>query len=314
MKKIAIVLPCYNESVLIEKFNDSMVHRLKLIPCLFDLIYVNDGSVDNTSQIILDLKCDVGNVNIQLLNLQYNVGHQFAIYQGLLFTRDYQYDNVLIMDSDGEDDPLAIDTIIKHAEYDIVQVSRGKRSESFVFKLLYNFYKIIFLLLIGKKIDYGNFSLIKPRIVASAIDNSFMHLGAFLDNQKATKYKVQWNRRKRLDGVSKMSFRNLFYHGIRALTENAESLLFFFIRISLFIAFLILTLTGLIVYKKFIIHEAILGWSSTLLTNLLNSLLLCTGFFVIGSLQLNILSKQGKKSINGIFHSMMVIENWKKLK
>jgi glycosyltransferase involved in cell wall biosynthesis len=314
MKKIAIILPCYNESILIGKFNDSMVHVLKQIPCLFDLIYVNDGSVDNTSQIILDLKCDVSNINIQLLNLQYNVGHQFAIFQGLLYTRGYQYDNVLIMDSDGEDDPLAIGTILNHAENDIVQVSRGKRSESFMFKLLYNLYKIIFLFLIGKKIDYGNFSLIKPRIVAAAIDNSFSHLGAFLDNQKATKYKVQWNRRKRLDGVSKMSFRNLFYHGIRALTENAESLLFFFIRILIFIAFLIFILTGLILYNKFIVHEAVLGWSSTLLTNLLNSLLLCSGFFVIGSLQLNILSKQGKKGINGIFHSIMVIENWKKIK
>jgi glycosyltransferase involved in cell wall biosynthesis len=312
MKKIAILLPCYNEVEVIPNFNNILIEHLRGIPFLFDVIYINDGSIDNTSGSILEIRCAVVNVNIILLNLKYNVGHQSAIYQGLIHTTEFPYDNILIMDSDGEDDPLAIDTILKYSDYDIVQVGRGKRSESVLFKIFYWIYKLIFLFLIGKRIDYGNFSLIKPRIAASAIDNSFLHLGAFLDNQKGTKYKTVWNRRKRLNGVSKMSFRNLFYHGISALTENAESLLFFFIRISIFILFLIISIILLIFYKKYIINEAILGWSSTLLTNLMNSLIMCIGFFVIGSLQLNILRKQGNKIRNSIFEVLIVIENWRK--
>ncbi|AZQ44572.1 glycosyltransferase [Nonlabens ponticola] len=311
MKKIAVILPCYNESNLIHKFNHKIVEHLEHLSYKFDLLYVNDGSIDDTVKYIKSITCKASNINIKLLDLTYNVGHQSAIYQGLLYSSNKPYDNVLIMDSDGEDDPNAISTILDHSDHDIVQVSRGKRSESLVFKLLYKIYKLIFYFLIGKKIDYGNFSLIKPRLVAAAVDNSFIHLGAFLDNQKGTKGKVKWNRSKRLDGQSKMSFTNLFYHGISSLTENAQSLLFFFIRLSILILIGIIVLSVTIIYKKYILNIAILGWSSTLLSNLLNSLLICIGFFVMGSLQLNLLSKQGKKRREKIFIPHTIVENWK---
>ena len=310
MKRIAILIPCYNESELIADFNKLLLSCINDLPFLFDIIYVNDGSLDKTAQIIHDLKCTSKNVNISLLNLYFNVGHQLAIYQGLLYVNDLFYDNVLIMDSDGEDDPNAIREILKYADSDVVQVIRGKRSESFLFKLFYSCYKFIFLFLIGKKIDYGNFSLIKPNLVAAAVDKSFVHLGAFLDNQKCTKSRVKCNRMKRLDGNSKMSFKNLFYHGISSLTENAQHLLFLFIRLSILILLGILILIGIIIYKKYIVSIAILGWSSTLLANLVNSLLICIGFFVIGSLQLNVLSKQGGQIKNKTFHLYRIIRNW----
>lgn len=310
MKKIAIILPCYNESDLIEEFNKLLVHCLKVIPFMFEIVYVNDGSVDKTAQLIRNLECNTDNINISLLNLHFNVGHQLAIYQGFLYVNDFKYDNILIMDSDGEDDPNAIAEILKHSDSDIVQVIRGKRSESFLFKLFYSLYKLIFYILIGKKIDYGNYSLIKPNLVAAAIDKSFVHLGAFLDNQKGTKSKVKWDRKKRLNGSSKLSFRNLFYHGINSLTENAQDLLFFFVRLSIAISFGILILIGVILYKKYIINVAILGWSSILLTNLVNSLLICIGFFVLGALKLNILRKQGGGNKNKIFTPSIIIKNW----
>ena len=310
MKKIAIILPCYNESDLIVEFNRSLIQSLKEIPSLFDIVYVNDGSDDNSAQIIRDLECNAENVNISLLDLQFNVGQQLAIYQGLLYVNDLSYDNVLIMDCDGEDDPRAIEEILKHSEKDIVQVIRGKRSESFVFKFFYILYKIIFFLLIGKKIDYGNFSLVKPRIAAAAVNKSFVHLGAFLNNQKGTKGRVKWDRKKRLDGNSKMSFRNLFYHGISSLTENAQDLLFFFVRLSIAISLVIFVLIGVIFYKKFVINVAILGWSSILLTSFFNSLLICVGFFVLGALQLNLLRKQGVKNKNRNFTPSVIVKQW----
>tara|TARA_R100001369_G_C3245884_1_gene155094 strand:- start:46 stop:699 length:654 start_codon:yes stop_codon:yes gene_type:complete len=214
------------------------------------------------------------------------------------------------MDSDGEDDPNAIREILKYADSDVVQVIRGKRSESFLFKLFYSSYKLIFLFLIGKKIDYGNFSLIRPKLVSAAINKSFVHLGAFLDNQKGTKSRVKCNRMKRLDGTSKMSFKNLFYHGISSLTENAQHLLFLFIRLAILILLGIFILMCIIFYIKYIASIAILGWSSTLLANLVNSLLICVGFFVIGSLQLNLLSKQGGQTKNKTFNAYKIIRNW----
>ena len=311
LKKIAIILPCYNEESLILELNNSLVNNIKELPFKFDIIYINDGSTDNTSQKIKDLKCNSNNININLLNLHFNLGHQKAIYQGLLYLNDFKYDNILIMDSDGEDDPAAIKEILKYSDKHIVQVIRGKRSESILFKLFYGIYKFIFLILIGEKIDYGNFSLIKPQLAAAAVNNSFVHLGAFLNNQKGTKHKVKWDRMKRINGNSKMNFKNLFYHGINSLTENAQNLLFLFIKLSILIFFLILILIGIILYKKYIVSVAVLGWSSTLLINLTNSLLICIGFFVIGSLQLNLLNKQGGHKRSKSFDLSVIIKNWR---
>lgn len=151
MKKIAIMLPCCNESDLIEEFNELLVSCIWDSQFLFDIIYVNDGSIDNTVQKINNLTCSAKNVNIILLNLHFNVGHQLAIYKGLLYVYDLKYDNILVMDSDGENDPRAILDILDHSECDIVQVIRGKRSESFSFKLCYSIYKLLFYILIGKK-------------------------------------------------------------------------------------------------------------------------------------------------------------------
>lgn len=107
-----------------------------------------------------------------------------------------------------------------------------------------------------------------------------------------------------------MSFRGLFYHGISALTENAQDLLLFFVRLSIIILFGILVLIGIIFYKKYITNVAILGWSSILLTSLVNSLLICIGFFVLGALLLNLLRKQGGKSKTKSFTPSVIIKNW----
>lgn len=158
--------------------------------------------------------------------------------------------------------------------------------------------------------DYGNFSLIKPHLAHSATNKSFVHFGAFLDNQKSLKKKVKWDRKKRIDGNSKMSFKNLFYHGISSLTENAQDLLFFFVKLSIIISLGIFVLIGVILYKKYVIDVAILGWTSMLLTNLFNSLLICVGFFVLGALQLNILRKQRGLNKAKLFDALSVVQNW----
>ena len=64
-------------------------------------------------------------------------------------------DQVIVIDCDGEDEPAAINELLKKREYEIVTVKRGKRSESFFFKLSYVFYKLIFRFITGKTIDFG---------------------------------------------------------------------------------------------------------------------------------------------------------------
>ncbi|TRX66228.1 glycosyltransferase [Carboxylicivirga sp. M1479] len=310
MKSIAIILPCYNESALIRKMKQLVEQHISDLQYNFEIVFVNDGSLDATSDIIKTFNSSHKNINITLLDLYYNMGHQSAIYQGLLYTNDKKFDNILIMDSDGEDDPAAIVEILKHNEFELVQVVRAKRNEKLFFRLSYTLYKQIFKLLIGKKLNFGNFSLIKPKLVKALVEKNFIHLAATLNNQRCHKHQISWDRAKRLDGESKMNFTSLFYHAINSLVENAQDLLFFFIKLSATILIAILLMVGIIIYKKFWSLAAIPGWSSSLILSLCNSLLICIGIFITGALQLNILYKQKSAKRDKQFDETSIIKNW----
>ena len=310
MKKIAILLPCYNEGLAIERFNKLLIDNLRYLDFNFELVYINDGSLDDTKGRIEKFKNVASNIDISLLDLMYNMGHQKAIYQGFLYIKDENFDNVLIMDSDGEDAPDAIKEILKYSKFDLVQVVRGKRNESLFFRIFYSIYKLFFLVIIGKKLNFGNYSLVKPKLINSAVENSFSHLAAFLNNQRGTKVQVVWDRSKRIDGESKMNFTNLFYHAVNSFAENAQNLLFVFIKLSILLLVSIMFLIAIILYKKFITDEAILGWSSSLLAILFNSLLISLGVFVIGLLQLNILGKQSHNRKDKLFTVYNIIKKW----
>lgn len=310
MKKIAILLPCFNESVGITILTKELVAKLQELPYLFELIFIDDGSLDDTKTHIENLNISSKHVNSVLLALNFNIGHQRAIRQGLLYVETKNFDNVIIMDADGEDDPSAIKELLQHDNMDLVQVVRGKRNENWRFKFFYRLYQGLFKAIIGKRLNFGNFCMISPKLVSIATQNSFVHLAAFLDNQKCHKTKIKWDRNQRISGKSKMGFKNLFYHAVNSFVENAQNLLFVFIKLSMFLILGILILTGFILYKKYVIEVAIPGWSSTLMATLFNSLLISVGVFVLGSLQLNLLSKQSANKKATYYKSKDLIKNW----
>ncbi|TYB76860.1 glycosyltransferase [Bizionia myxarmorum] len=310
MKKIAILLPCYNESSGIGILHNLLVSELETLPFLFELIYIDDGSLDDTNACIQNLNIASPSINNTLLALDFNMGHQKAIQQGLLYAANKNFDNVIIMDADGEDDPAAIKELLNYTNMDLVQVVRGKRNENWQFKFFYRLYQSLFKLVIGKRLNFGNFCMLSPKLVRIAAESSFVHLAAFLDNQKCQKTKVKWDRAQRITGESKMGFKNLFYHAVNSFVENAQSLLFVFIKLSMFLILGILILTGFILYKKYAINVAIPGWSSTLMATLFNSLLISLGVFVLGSLQLNILSKQSSSKQVIHYKLIDITKNW----
>ena len=308
MKKIGVILPCFNEVIV--KIKELIEKQISNLNMNFDLIFIDDGSLDNSVEIITSLISVNKNINITLLKLHFNMGHQKAIYQGLLEIDKKNYDNVIIMDSDGEDDPAAITEMIKHRHLDLVNIVRGKRSENMFFRLNYLIYKNLYKLLIGKVINSGNFTLISKKLVKSLVENNFIHLAAFLNNQRCEKYDIVWDRNKRIDGESKMNFKSLFYHGINSLIENAQNLLFFFIKLLIGLTIVIFVIIGIVIYKKYIIEVAIPGWSSSLLTSLSNSILICITIFILGALQLNILNKQNSAKKHPLYRKYIIVKNW----
>lgn len=298
-KNFQIILPVFNEHELIEAFLRLIEKVLSTLDSQFKLIIVDDGSIDNTVETIQEFKFNANNISLELVQLPSNQGHQNAIREGIIHVSknlDNNLSGLIIMDADGEDDPEAIKELVNFNEFDIVFVSRGKRKESTKFKVGYFIYKILFKIITGKSINFGNYSLLSPRVIKSISKKHFFHYSAFLSKQKFDIKKINYNRQKRIDGSSKMAFKNLLFHALKSFIEYAEEVVFFQLKIFVGI-FLILTSTAIyILYAKFIAKNAIIGWSSTLLVGLLNSLLIMLSSIIISTLLLSIKNTLDQKN------------------
>jgi len=284
---IAIIAPCYNEGVVAVRFVEELEQVLARLPQRFTVVMVDDASTDDTASLLQAHIASVPNVRVQTISLAYNMGHQEAIYQGLQFASTLEAHRFVVMDSDGEDDPGAIAELVGITDAPIVFVARGKRSESLGFRMGYWLYKRIFRSIAGRSISFGNYSMIDRTVLHAVLDRSFTHYAAFLSRQRVPSRIIVRDRRPRIDGTSKMSFRSLSMHASRALIEYSEEVVSTFLRGFIYLAvFFLLSFLGIIGIKLFT-SWAIPGWASILSVSLFNSMLLCLGFFAIGLLLVN---------------------------
>ncbi len=300
-RHLAIVTPCYNEEKSIVSFLESLEKNLVATDEQFSIIVVDDCSQDDTSNLISSFHFSSTLLTLHQLRLKFNMGHQTAIYQGLLFAHEIDADFVIVMDSDGEDDPRALPKIIQHQNFDVVEVRRGRRSESLSFRFMYKVYKMIFYFITGKSMNYGNYCMINKGILERITFTAFIHFPAYLLKQKGSKTYVRFDRGKRIQGESKMGLQGLLIHSFKSFVEFGEDLLMLFLKIFVVIVFVILVLFADILYQKLIAHTAILGWTSTLLLGLFTIAILCIGFFVTGILLLNLIHQQNNKSQKDLY-------------
>ncbi len=285
---ITIITPCYNENVITIKFLECLEKCIAGLPYIFTVLVVNDCSTDNTVQLLAQFKFNTPTLQLKVINLKFNVGHQAAIYQGFLYAHTTDCNHFIVMDSDGEDAPATIPQLLEHFDTDIVNVVRSERRESPLFKIFYCLYKFLFRLITLKRMNFGNFCLINRRVMETAIYSTFSHFAAFLSKQKApTKYIVA-KREERLGGKSKMGFRRLFIHAFMSFVEYGEDMLMLFFKGFIFIILVLGISVGYVLYQKFVTQAAIPGWASIAILGMVNIAILCMGFFVLGLLLIHL--------------------------
>jgi dolichol-phosphate mannosyltransferase len=165
MKMISIVVPCYNEELVVRELHSRLRNTLlKIADFEFEIVFVDDGSNDSTREIIQDL---VGiDSNVKLIALSRNFGHQFAVSAGIDFSNG---DAIVLIDADLQDPPEAIPEMIEkwHAGSDVVYGVRTKRKgESFFKKSTAKIFYRLLKALSGTDIpaDTGDFRLISRRV------------------------------------------------------------------------------------------------------------------------------------------------------
>lgn len=283
--------------ILIPVFNDWEALNLLLIEIAkegsFEVIVVNDCSSQKT-----DIAVPEG-LKVKVINLLRNLGHQKAIAIGLSYLSSQDLEgNVIVMDSDGEDKPSAIDALLakaKESPEHIVFAHRSKRSEGFVFKFFYAIYKSIFVLLTGKAITFGNFSSLpvgqlKKVAFLSEIWNNYP--GGIIKS-KLPFTSIPIERGKRLAGESKMNFVSLVMHGMSAISVFLDTTA---VRILIFAVFMVLfSFIGIaVVFElKFIEDMATPGWASSLASTFF--IIMLQGFFISLFLVFMVLNYRGTK-------------------
>ncbi|HFT6976075.1 glycosyltransferase [Stenotrophomonas maltophilia] len=225
MRKI-VVMPVYED---LEASSKLFVELARTQGPDTYLVAVDDGSVRQPLPISA---IEASGLEGVVIRLRRNVGHQRAIAIGLGYVAEHFDGNdiVVVMDSDGEDTPESITELVAgldSADVDVVVASRRSRVESLKFKSFYIVYKLLFSLLSGRQISFGNFMAAKMPAVRrlASMQELWIHVAACVLGSKLRVQTCALDRGPRYAGRSKMNFVGLALHGFRALMVFAEDVL-----------------------------------------------------------------------------------------
>ena len=262
--KISWVIPCFNEELVIEETFERISNVNKsLNQYLWEIVFIDDGSNDNTNLIIRNLVNN--NSNIVLISLSKNYGHQTAVQAGI----DYVDSNaVIIIDSDLQDPPeIAIDMVNKWMEgYEVVYGLRINRDSETFFKktsakLFYRF--LNFLSNTKIPVDTGDFRLIDKKIVLSLrkMPEKGRYLRGLISWAGFKQTEVSYFRDKRYAGKSKYPLKKMIKLALEGITSFSTKPLRIATLIGLFSSFISIILMLYILYVRFFTDVWVTGWA-----------------------------------------------------
>ena len=263
MKTLDIVVPCYNEEEMLPLFYKELTNTLKNIN--WKVIFVNDGSNDNTLKVIKELKNNYDNV--KYLSFSRNFGKEHAIYAGLEYSCE---EFVVLMDADLQDPPSLILKMFEYIDkYDIVGTRRVTRKgepaiRSFFARM---FYKISNKLIKVKLVDGArDFRLMKREVVNAILDlkeyNRFSK-GIFQWVGFETKW-LEYENIERAKGETSWSFWELFKYSIEGIVSFTTAPLHIATIIGIFFSIIAFLAIIFIIIKTIIFGEHVDGWPSTI--------------------------------------------------
>ena len=163
--KLSIVMPIYNEGSLIEQVISELINVLDFQNFNYEIICINDGSIDNTSNVLDTLYKK--NKSLIIINLSRNFGKELALSAGIDYASG---DAVVPMDADGQHPPNLIPDMVEMWKkgYEVVLAKRNnRRSENFLMGIVKRiYYKILnFTSEIHIPENVGDFRLMDKSVV-----------------------------------------------------------------------------------------------------------------------------------------------------
>lgn len=281
--RISVVLPVYNEAQVLPELTRRVAQACVATGSAYEIIFVNDGSTDESPDILDELATQ--NSAVRALHLSRNFGHQAAVQAGLCASRG---DVVILMDSDLQDTPEAIGDFVKAWQegWDVVYAIRAERKEGRVKRALFSlFYRVLGRISDTQMPpDAGNFGLVDGRVRDSIValperDRYYPGLRAWV-GFRHTGLVVE--RQARYDQHPRVSTKGLFRLAKTAIFSFSTLPLRFFYLVAMAATALCLFLCIFTLYHKLFTGLAVPGWTSYVITVSLFGALNALGVGVLG--------------------------------
>jgi dolichol-phosphate mannosyltransferase len=217
----SIIAPIYNETGCLAELHNRVNDVMEQAGETWELILVDDGSTDGSTDMIRDLAKNDSHVKPVIFAR--NFGHQIAVTAGMDYARG---DAVVIIDADLQDPPeVILDLIAKWREgYEVVYAQRAEREGETWFKLVTAslFYKLIYRITDVKiPLNTGDFRLLDRKVVN--VMNSMRERHRFLRGMSAwvgfKSIGVSYNRAARYAGKTKYPFKKMLKLALTAITS-----------------------------------------------------------------------------------------------
>ncbi len=291
MTKIATVSPCYNEE-------EVLVHSVERLTALFErmiaeglisddsvMVFVNDGSRDRTWEIIRELH--EKNKYVRGINLSRNVGHQNAIFAGMMTAREW-VDAVITLDADLQDDIECIPQMVRHFQegYDIVYGVKVSREGDPLMKRMtaQAFYRMQSKMGVESIYNHADFRLMSRRSLdmLSTYKEHNLYLRGLIPQIGLPSTTVDDVISERYAGTSKYTLSKMMGLALNGITAFSVKPLYAIFNIG--VLFLVVAFgIGIYVAYALLTGQAVQGWASLILSVWLVGGFVLTALGIIGT-------------------------------
>jgi len=217
---VSIVVPCYNEAENLNEFVTRIREVFSNLALSYQIIFVDDGSSDNTLALAICLSQELS--NIKVIELSRNFGHQYAVTAGIDYAEGRA---VVLIDADLQDPPEVIGEMISKWQegYEVVYGQRKKREGESLFKLFTAklFYRFLRLLSKDIPIDTGDFRLMDGKVVniVKSLHEKHRFLRGMVSWVGFKQTAIPYDRKSRFAGVTGYSLDKMVLFALDGITS-----------------------------------------------------------------------------------------------
>lgn len=270
MSLLSIVVPCYNEELVIEETAKRLLETCGLLPDSLDyeIILVNDGSKDKTQSLGASLADN--NPHVKLVNFSRNFGHQLAVTAGIDYAKG---DAVVLIDADLQDPPhVILEMVEKWQEgYDVVYGQRTLRKGETSFKRYSAkaFYRILNRYSsVPIPLDTGDFRLMSRKVVdvLKNMPESDRFIRGMVSWAGFKQMALPYERAERFAGETKYPLRKMLRFATDGLLSFSTTPLQIATAIGLICAALALLGIVLVIGLRLFTDVWVEGWTAIMVT------------------------------------------------